>query len=378
MCRKGGRPLLYVFSFFLLTTAEGNSQIDCLDGPALKLLMDVDTGVDDAMALTLAATSPNVSIEAITVVAGNTNLSNAYNNTMRVLEQINRTDIPVYLGADRPIDGFWDYEAIYFGEDNFGNAGGKYAMGNNPAQDPDKHGYLKMIEIIKNSSNDLTLMLLGPLTNLAIALLVEPDLTENVSAIYILGGNIYGKGNIKPGSEFNFLTDPEAALVVLQRALCPVYIVPWEAVLDATVPWDIYYNITNQTGQLQTFLRDITNHTVHCCLTESPGFSLGDWLAALAAIVPGSVTKSLQSRVSVELTGTHTRGQLVHGWMPYMLTEAAEQRIRMSHVTVLRRCAMDEAAGPSGLVDADSWARQNAQLRLTRQRERASTDPDIV
>uniref|UniRef100_A0A023FDF8 Putative inosine-uridine preferring nucleoside hydrolase n=1 Tax=Amblyomma cajennense TaxID=34607 RepID=A0A023FDF8_AMBCJ len=223
MAPKGATAACCLFFACFFSDVLSAVRADGANGKRQNLLLDVDTGVDDAMAITLAASSPNVCVLAITVVAGNTNLSNAYNNTLRVLQAINRTDIPVYKGADRPIDGRWDYEEIYFGPDNFGNASSLYPMGNNSAPDPNTYGYLKMIEVIKNSSNDLTLVLLGPLTNLAIALLVEPNLTENVTAIYILGGNIYGRGNILPGSEFNFLTDPEAALVVLQRALCPVY-----------------------------------------------------------------------------------------------------------------------------------------------------------
>ncbi|KAH6942369.1 hypothetical protein HPB50_004221 [Hyalomma asiaticum] len=297
----------------------------------LRLLMDVDTGVDDAMAITFAGTSPNFCLLAITVVAGNTNLSNAYNNTLRVLKQINRTDVPVYKGADRPIDGFWEYEAVYFGEDNFGNVGHRYEMGNNSAGDVHDYGYMKMLEFMRNSSGDLTLMMLGPLTNLAIALLVEPNITQNVKAIYILGGNIYGMGNILPGSEFNFLTDPEAALVVLQRALCPVYIVPWETVLGSVVPWATFNETTAKNGSLQTFLLDISNHTIQCCHAGRTGYSLGDWMAMLAALVPESITESIENRVSVELTGTHTRGQLVHAWMPYMLTEVKR------NVTIIKK-----------------------------------------
>uniref|UniRef100_A0A224Z021 Inosine-uridine preferring nucleoside hydrolase n=1 Tax=Rhipicephalus zambeziensis TaxID=60191 RepID=A0A224Z021_9ACAR len=320
-----------VYALTVCTTLFQHVLSDENDTVPIRLLMDVDTGVDDAMAITFAGTSPNVCLEAITVVAGNTNLSNAYNNTLRVLKQINRTDVPVYKGADRPIDGFWNYEAVYFGEDNFGNAGHLYDMGENKAGDIHQYGYVKMMELIKNQTKQLTLMMLGPLTNLAIALLVEPNITQQVKAIYILGGNIYGKGNILPGSEFNFLTDPEAALVVLQRAECPVYIVPWETVLDSVVPWVIFHNITNKTGELQQFLFNISNHTVQCCHDGRTGYSLGDWMAMLAAVVPDSVIDSVQHRVSVELTGTQTRGQLVHAWMPYMLTEVKR------NVTIIKK-----------------------------------------
>ncbi|XP_077551255.1 pyrimidine-specific ribonucleoside hydrolase RihA-like [Haemaphysalis longicornis] len=189
---------IYLGIFCNFVAGNSDNYVSSERNDSLILLVDVDTGVDDAMALALAVTSPNVSIEVITVVAGNTNLSNAYNNTLRALHVLNQTKIPVYKGADRPIDGHWDYEEVYFGADNFGNVSSKYPMGNNSAEDPNTYGYLKMMELIKNRSDcSLTLMMLAPLTNLAIALLVEPTLTQKLKAIYILGGNKCVKAQIK-------------------------------------------------------------------------------------------------------------------------------------------------------------------------------------
>ncbi|KAH7960815.1 hypothetical protein HPB49_023587 [Dermacentor silvarum] len=315
--------------------------------PCLRLLLDVDTGVDDALAITLAARLSNVCIEAITVVAGNADLPTGYNNTLRTLNVINRTKVPVYKGADRPIDGHWDTEKTYFGPDNFGGVSAQYPMSRNPAGDPQTPGYIKMIELVKKNRGQQTLVLMAPLTNLAIALLAAPEISEGIRHIYILGGTLYAKGNANPTAEFNFFTDPEAALVVLDRATCPITIIPWEAALQATVPWAIpklsckppyltpsifcfshsqntYYSITNKSGKLQKFLRDITTHTVQCCLSggQSPGgFSVGDFLAVLAAAVPESVTKTLEHRVNVERCGEYTRGQLVHAWEPKILPE---------------------------------------------------------
>uniref|UniRef100_A0A0K8REC4 Putative inosine-uridine preferring nucleoside hydrolase n=1 Tax=Ixodes ricinus TaxID=34613 RepID=A0A0K8REC4_IXORI len=283
-------------------------------------VLDVDTGVDDAMAL-MEMLSYNKCVEAITVVAGNTNLENAYNNTMRVLQEINKTEIPVYKGADRPILGLWEPEAVYFGSDNFGNVAQNYTIGKNSATDS-TFAPLKMMQLIKESCGQITLIMLGPLTNLAIALLVDPHITRNVSEIYILGGNIEGRGNIRPGSEFNFLVDPEAAEVVLQRAECNITIVPWEAVLKSTLPWGVYNATIEVKGKKANFLKAITNHTVATFLGggKSPGFSFGDFLAVLAAVDPHSVASKQKNRVAVELTGTHTKGMLVHGWAPYMIT----------------------------------------------------------
>ncbi|XP_075559902.1 nucleoside hydrolase-like [Dermacentor variabilis] len=295
---------------FVLSTG-GNGQDSCL-----RLLLDVDPGVDDALAITLAATLQNVTIEAITVVAGNAELETAYNNTLRTLNVLNRTDVPVFKGADRSIDGYGSTEKIYFGHDNFGNVSAQYPMSSNP-NNGSQTGYAKMIQMAKENPGELTFILVGPLTNMAIALLVEPEFSENIRHVYILGGTLYAKGNVRPSAEFNFFTDPEAALIVLQRTTCPITIIPWEASLQAPVPWDTFYSITNQTGALQKFLRDITNHTVQCCLSggQSPGgFSLGDFLAVLAAAVPKSVNQTVQNRVEVERCGMQTRGTLVHAW----------------------------------------------------------------
>nr|XP_037271432.1 pyrimidine-specific ribonucleoside hydrolase RihA-like [Rhipicephalus microplus] len=227
------------------------------------------------MAITLATRLPKVQVEAVTVVAGNGNLSTGYDNTLRTLNAIDRTDVPVYKGADRPIDGLWDAEKTYFGPDQFGGVSQRYPISRNAAADPQTPGYIKMIELIKKNRGEQTLVLTAPLTNLAIALLTAPDISEGIRHVYILGGTLYGKGNVNPTAEFNFFTDPEAALVVLQRAKCPVTLIPWEAALQATVPWDTYYSVTKKSGRLQEFLRDITTHTVRCCLERRPEPGLG-------------------------------------------------------------------------------------------------------
>ncbi|CAN8026907.1 unnamed protein product, partial [Ixodes persulcatus] len=227
--------------------------------------------------------------------------------------------IPVYKGADRPILGQWEPEAVYFGPDNFGNVAKNYTIGDNSATDS-TFAPLKIMELIRESCGQITLIMLGPLTNLAIALLVDPHITRDVREVFILGGNIEGRGNIRPGSEFNFLVDPEAAEVVLQRVECKVTTVPWEAVLKSTLPW-VIRKITFP-GKKAKFLKDLTNHTVATFLGngKSPGFSLGDFLAVLAAVDPDSVASKQKNRVAVELTGTHTKGMLVHGWADYMIT----------------------------------------------------------
>lgn len=286
-------------------------------GGQLRLIVDVDPGVDDSMALVFAFTSERATVDAITVVAGNAKLDTTYDNARRVLRVLEINDVPVYKGADRPIASHLATEESFYGPDSFGGVSDKYPVAQVPTSR--KLAHVAIRDMVKQRPREYTLVLLGPLTNMATAMLMEPSLTDDVARIFILGGNIFGKGNVRPGSEFNFVTDPEAARVVLQRATCPVTVVTWEAILQATVPWDDYNEVTAQDRKLARFVRDINNYTVHCCLKNSPGFSLGDFLAMLAALVPDSVEGSIESRVDVEIHGEYTLGQMVHAWQPQHL-----------------------------------------------------------
>ncbi|XP_037565385.1 uncharacterized protein LOC119445134 [Dermacentor silvarum] len=287
------------------------------------LLLDVDTGVDDALAIGLALGS-GADVAAITTVAGNTRVDSAQDNTLRVLRVFGRTDIPVYRGADRPLDGDWKQEEHYFGHDSFGEVSAHYDVGVNAAATAGGNGTpaaLKIIELARARPGQLTLVLLGPLTNVAIALLVDPHFTGSLREMFILGGNRQGRGNVVPGSEFNFHTDPEAAHIVLQRAQCPVTIVPWETCLLSMLPWADFQNVILKNSSRAQFLADVTRHTRRCCAAGTQGFNVGDALAVLAALSPASVLDSVDSRVAVELSGHYTRGQLVQAWSPRMLPQ---------------------------------------------------------
>ncbi|KAH8038396.1 hypothetical protein HPB51_001510 [Rhipicephalus microplus] len=314
--------------FVLLLAALCHGSASTLNGSAtLKraLVLDVDTGVDDALAIGLALSS-DAEVVAITTVAGNTREDLARDNTLRVLRVFGRMDIPVYRGADRPLDGDWNTEEHYFGHDGFGEVSGHYVVGVNAAvtSGPGENGTpaaLKIIELTRARPGQLTLVLLGPLTNAAIALLVDPHFTGGLREVVILGGNRQGRGNAVPGSEFNFHTDPEAAHIVLQRTQCPVTIVPWETSLISILPWPSYHHVVLKNSTKAQFLADVTRYTQRCCEAGNEGFNVGDALAVLAALSPASVLDSVDRRVAVELSGHHTRGQLVQAWSPTMLPQ---------------------------------------------------------
>ncbi|CAN7941852.1 unnamed protein product [Ixodes pacificus] len=283
------------------------------------LILDVDCGVDDALALMLAL-SLHSTVEAVTCVAGNTTLSNVYSNVRRVLRVCGMDKIPVYRGCERPLTEPLDLATEYHGHDGLGEVALDYPAG--PDGETSPHASQVLVQMAREAPGKFTLLLLGPHTNAALALLLDPQFGKNLRDIFIMGGNVEGRGNVLPGSEFNFKTDPEAVHVVLTRAECPITIVPWEAAVKSPIPWHVYQTMTKQDTVKGRFFAAITRHNLRYYeKVESDGYEVGDALAVVAALAPDAVVHEYERRVAVELSGLHTRGQLVQAWTEDMLPE---------------------------------------------------------
>lgn len=304
-----------------------------------RLVLDVDCGVDDALAIMLAL-SLHSTVEAITCVAGNTTVSNVYRNVRRVLTVCGRQEIPVYRGCERPLSEPLDLAAEYHGSDGLGGVADQFPTGDNAVDESEvddgtaegrpMHAAERLIEMARRDPGEIALLLLGPLTNAALAMTLDPRFGTNLREIFILGGNVEGRGNVLPGSEYNFRTDPEAASVVLARAQCPITIVPWETVVKSPIPWEVYSMMTRQDNAKSRFVRAITRHSMaYYDKVSTGGFEVGDPLAVAALLAPDSVATAVdERRVAIELRGEHTRGQLVHAWTPDMLPEV-ERTVRI-------------------------------------------------
>ncbi|KAG8228830.1 hypothetical protein J437_LFUL008326 [Ladona fulva] len=202
-----------------------------------KVIIDVDPGADDGMAILLmtsklAKRERGINVIAITCVSGNTGIDNAVANTLKVLKTAGRLDIPVYKGANRPLlrnstsDNF-------FGQDGFGDF--YYEDAPKPKKYLQKeHAVLAMIRLVSQYPGEVTLLATGPLTNVALALKLYPNFIKDLKRLVVLGGSVNGVGNVKPALEFNFYFDPEAANIVLSAATKPICLVPWETVKDRT------------------------------------------------------------------------------------------------------------------------------------------------
>ncbi len=185
---------------------------------ARKIIIDTDPGIDDAMAIFYALASPELDVIGLTTIFGNAHTETCTRNALRLLEIAERTDIPVAAGAQRPLA--MDYRGpadFVHGDDGQGDAAISPPLTKPVAVDAAHF----IIEQVMAAPGEITLVPIGPLTNIALAMLLEPRLVANVASIVLMGGNAFCPGNASPAAEANILNDPEAADIVF-GADCPV------------------------------------------------------------------------------------------------------------------------------------------------------------
>ena len=176
-----------------------------------KIIIDTDPGIDDTMAIYLALNSNQLDVIGITTVYGNTSNTQGTENALRILEIAKREDIPVHTGASKPL------KTEYLGKGEIVH--GKDGQGNSNLRIPQKKvSNLTAIEFLKNKINEypgeVTLVPIGPLTNIAQLLIENPTIDQKISEIVLMGGNALSQGNASPAAEANIRNDPEAANVV--------------------------------------------------------------------------------------------------------------------------------------------------------------------
>src|SRR3989475_2849313 len=182
-------------------------------GP-FRVVIDTDPGVDDALALLLAMRSPELKIEAITPVAGNVPLELSLPNALRMVEIAGRTDIPVAAGAKTPLLRRLVTAAYAHGENGLGGT-----VFPEPKIKPIAEPAAKFIsQIVRKYPGEVTLITIGPLTNIATALTADAELAGMIKSLVMMGGSLSG-GNITPAAEFNVYVDPEAARIVFQSGI---------------------------------------------------------------------------------------------------------------------------------------------------------------
>ncbi|KAG7331278.1 hypothetical protein KOW79_005247 [Hemibagrus wyckioides] len=291
-----------------------------------KLLVDVDCGVDDAQAIMMALAVPDVQILGITCVQGNTSVENVCKNVLRVLQACDRMEIPVFKGISKPILGHVLSASLFHGHDGLGDAPDPNAPGLELVQ---KEGAVSaIIRIINEHPGEVSIVATAPLTNLALAVKLDPTLPQKVKGLYLMGGNTDSRGNTTVCGEFNFAADPEAAYTVLNDYLCPTYIACWEFTCLNKLPWEFCDVWLAQDTAKSRFMKKIFQNSMDMRNNErickelilGPGFVPCDSFAMAAAIDDTFIIESDHRAVTVELTGKHTRAMMVVDYLDVLNT----------------------------------------------------------
>lgn len=281
---------------------------------AFPLLVDCDTGIDDALALTYLACRDDVEVAGVVSTGGNVPAATVHRNNL-VLTGLLGLDVPVALGADRPL-----VEPPMFADDTHGPGGLGHAVVPEPVRTEDpRSGAQLWVDLARARPGELVGLVLGPHTNLALALEIEPELPRLLRRLHVMGGAINHRGNTGPSSEWNIAVDPEAA----QRVLAAFSGAPQRPVLGALEATETV-RFTGATLDRVERLAERSAHPVPRILAdalrfyfefhEADGFG---WMAHVhdplvtAHAVTGDFAGTRPLAVDVELAGTLTRGQTV-------------------------------------------------------------------
>jgi purine nucleosidase len=270
-------------------------------------LIDTDTASDDAVALIMALRAPDVRLVAITTVAGNVLVPQATRNALYTVELCG-VNIPVYIGADKPLLRAYQNATWFHGHDGLGDH--NYPAPHQSAQS--MHAVDAILGAI-DANPGIVIVTLGPLTNLALALAKNPEIAAKVSRCIVMGGAPCCEGNVTPAAEYNIWVDPEAARIVMRSGL-PIELVGWQLCRGgAVVNEEDIARILALNTPLVKFAVECNSHgrEAYKIQTGEGGIALPDPVAMAIALDPTIGTDWTEHFVDVETHSELTRGMTV-------------------------------------------------------------------
>ncbi len=277
-----------------------------------KIILDCDPGHDDMIAIILACSSDEIDLMGITTVAGNQTGDKTFINTLKVLTLINRIDIPVARGFDKPIFRKLTVAPRIHGVSGLDGADLPEPKTEllNRVKTLNIHAVDFIIKSVKESDEKVTIVPTGPLTNIAIALLKEPLIKDNIDRIILMGGAVYDS-NITPASEFNIYVDPEAAKIVFESGI-PITMVGLDVTNKAILTFKDIEELNNLQGRVSGVIAPLLKFFAQANkdFFGIGGAPLHDALAVSYIIMP-DIIKTKYLNVTIETEGKHTRGRTV-------------------------------------------------------------------
>ncbi len=272
-----------------------------------RIILDTNPGIDDAFALFLALASPEVQLEAITTVSGNVHVDLTTRNALALLELAGRTDIPVARGCAQPLVR----EIVNAGHVHGDNGLGGVMLPEPRTRPVAQHAVEVIIQKIMAAPGEITLVPIGPLTNIALALRTEPRIAEAVREVVIMGGALRVPGNDTPTAEFNIFADPHAAHIVLHGGW-PIHLVSLDVTTITSLQREQVDALAQNGSPVTRFMRQMLDHYFDVFGPQYgvTAFQMHDPLCLGAALQPDFITWE-PSFVDVELAGTLTLGETV-------------------------------------------------------------------
>jgi len=295
---------------------------------ARKVILDVDPGIDDAVALTMALFDPRLEVVAVTAVAGNVPAEQATRNVQAIVEQLDPPRLPRIGAASDPDLGLPETAQHIWGQNGLGNVDFAVAELHNihPAEKV-------IVDEVRAAPKQITIVALGPLTNIARALARDPQIAQQLGQLIILGGTVTAPGNVTPTAEFNIYSDPVAARTVF-RSRTTKTLIPLDVLDPLLFDYDLLARLPGEETRAGSFLRKIIPFAfrTHRQVLGLEGIHLHDAVALLAATEP-SLFEAQEMCGDVETAGDLTRGATVF-----------DRRIRKSwrpNISVVRQVTKD-------------------------------------
>ncbi|ORX82216.1 nucleoside hydrolase [Anaeromyces robustus] len=319
--------------------------------PQKRIIIDTDSGIDDIISIIVSLKHEKSKLEAITVVEGNVSLKQGLLNLCSLLDvtSLREKKIPIYPGCDKPIIQNFNREKPYSSLSSFHNLSAYSLQERNliTKHISKEHAVLALIRMVTNEPNEFTIVCLGPLTNIALAIRLDPFFLSKVKNIVIMGGCLYAKGNSTRVAEYAFNFDPEAAHIVLTAAKQysvdhphntqpKLTLVPWEVSVEQGLDWKFYDYLINTppVNELTNLMKELntikellfrkshentpvyTSNAVLQYQINATKFIMSDLYTLVCALEPENVIKEYQDLdVDVELSGKYARGLTCIDWL---------------------------------------------------------------
>lgn len=279
---------------------------------AHAFILDTDTAQDDCVAILLGVLDPAADLRAITMVAGNVGFDQQVSNAMMTLSVAGVLgQYPVYLGCQRPMVRPW-----VSAENVHGDGAGGLSMDMTGVEPEGEHAVDALLRLTVESPGELNIVAIGPLTNIAMAVVKDPTFPARVAHLFIMGGSNNARGNITAAAEFNFYVDPDAAKIVFAAGF-DITVVPWEplTVIDALFTRDQMAEIGGQGNPVARFFRQVCEATLEFDGSVGIyGSSHPDSLTVAVMLHPELVLESAPYAVDIEADSELTRGYSAMSW----------------------------------------------------------------